>query len=65
MWHHFFPIKSSTSNFNKTTTRAINLEAVNAGDVNHDVDHVGAELVGLHVDGVGVGGDVDLGDHVK
>lgn len=38
---------------------------VDAGDVDDDVDHVGAELVGLHVHGVGVRGHVDLAHHVE
>ena len=38
---------------------------VYAADVDHQVDHVAAELVALHVHRRGVGGDVDLGHDVE
>lgn len=38
---------------------------VDARDVDDDVDHVGAELVALHVHGIRVRRHVDLGDHVE
>ena len=41
------------------------LGAVDARDVGDDIDHVRAQLVRLHVDRGGVGGEVDLGDHVE
>jgi hypothetical protein len=39
--------------------------AVDLGDVDNDVNVVGADLVRGHVDGGGVGGDVDLGEDVE
>lgn len=38
---------------------------IDAGDVDDHVDHITAQLVGLHVYGRAVGGDVDLAHHVK
>ena len=44
---------------------ALAVPAVYFGEIDDDVDEVGAELVGGHVDGGGVAGDVDLGEDVE
>ena len=41
------------------------IATVDTRHVCDDVDHVCAQLVRLHVDGGGVGGEVYLGDHVE
>lgn len=38
---------------------------VYAGDVDDNVDHIAAQLVGLHVHRRAVGGDVDLTDNIE
>lgn len=41
------------------------LSPVYAGDVDDHIDHIAAELVGLHVHRGAVGGDVNFTDDVK
>lgn len=38
---------------------------IDAGDVNHHIDHVTAQFVCLHVHWTAVCGDVYLTDHIK
>ena len=57
--HHWHP-KPQTH----TGTRSHDAP-VYAGDVDDEVDHITAELVGLHVDRRAVGGDVDLAHNIE
>ena len=56
---------SLTTPHTHTKTHTSTHSPVDAGDVDDHVDHVAAQLVGLHVYGGAVCGDVDLADHVK
>ena len=38
------------------------MSAVDGADIQHDINHIRAQLVCLHVDGIRIGGDIDLAD---
>lgn len=38
---------------------------IDAGDVDDHINHVTAQLIGLHVHWAAVGGDVNLTDHIE
>jgi len=54
---------NSSSSF--PTTKYISRSQKTCANNAHHVDHVGTQLVGVHVDWVTVGGDVNFGHHVE